>query len=143
MSGAVEGVALQQVTKTDQHAALDHAMFAIEQGGADVRQALMEALHDADQEHGLTYSLAFDTMRDFVWALVADKFASRTTPPARSYADGVEDAAKVALKHAGILDLAQGHEDAEGQADRWYDGGKHSGHVIAAAIRLLSQGGKA
>jgi len=69
--------------------------------------------------------------------------ASRTTPPARSYADGVEDAAKVALKHGGMLAMAQGHDDAEGQADRWYEGGKHSAQVIAAAIRLLSQEGKA
>jgi hypothetical protein len=48
-----------------------------------------------------------------------------TTPPARSYADGVEDAAKVAEKLVG---------DRDGVPERIR---------IAAAIRLLSQGERA
>lgn len=76
-------------------------------------------------------------------AFYAGKRAALAAPPARTYAEGVEDAAKVALKHGSMLSLAQGHDDAEGQADRWYEGGKHSAQVIAAAIRLLSQGEKA
>lgn len=66
-----------------------------------------------------------------------------TTPPARSYAEGVEDAAKLALTHSGMLALAQGHEDAEGQADRWYEGGKHAAQFLAGAIRTLPEKGVA
>jgi len=63
---------------------------------------------------------------------------TRTTPPARSYADGVEDAAKVC------------DERAAGRTRMYED--NHAGinafkaveaEEAAAAIRLLSQGGKA
>jgi len=43
-------------------------------------------------------------------------------------------------KHAGILALAQGHEDAEGQEDRWYDGGKYAAKSLATAIRGIGAG---
>ena len=56
---------------------------------------------------------------------------TRTTPPARSYADGVEDAAKVADDYA-LGALEGGNTLVEATAE-----------TIAAAIRLLSQGGKA
>ncbi len=54
-----------------------------------------------------------------------------TTPPARSYADAIEDAAKVADDYA-LGALEGGEPLIEATAE-----------TIAAAIRLLSQGGKA
>jgi len=77
-----------------------------------------------------------DCMIEGPWAdsydLAIAAWNTRTTPPARSYADGVEDAAKVA-------------EDFEGSAslERADDPCSAVGQEIAAAIRLLSQGGKA
>ena len=53
---------------------------------------------------------------------------TRTTPPARSYADGVRDAADLALA------------DSRMYADPEVAG---SVYQLSAAIRLLSQGGKA
>jgi len=70
-------------------------------------------------------------------------FAALTTPPARSYADGVEDAAKVAEverdKSAVAVEDLKRDEGAQSVAA----GGYLSSKRIAAAIRLLSQGGKA
>lgn len=59
------------------------------------------------------------------------KLSVLTTPPARSYADGVRDSAKVADDYAlGALEGGEPLIEATAEA-------------IAAAIRLLSQGGKA
>jgi len=76
-----------------------------------------------------------------------DAWNTRTTPPARSYADGVEfeEAAKIADAFASGQ---QQMIDEEGP-DEACRGGKEVAEFIAnairrrAAIRLLSQGGKA
>lgn len=72
-----------------------------------------------------------------VAALTAAGFI--TTPPARSYADGVRDSAKVAEKRFEF--------ETSGLPDRCFDSQalarRNGGRIIAAAIRLLSQGGKA
>jgi len=64
---------------------------------------------------------------------------TRTTPPARSYADGVEDAAKVAEEQTRLN--AQARRDRADDALAFEFQGL--GDVITAAIRLLPQGGKA
>lgn len=88
-----------------------------------------------------------DLIHDKAWCVphaeAVTAWNTRATPQGRSYADGVEDAAKLALTHSGMLALAQGHEDAEGQADRWYEGGKHAAQFLSAAIATLPRGGRA
>jgi hypothetical protein len=68
---------------------------------------------------------------DELYRLLLGRFESLTTPPARSYADGVEDAAKVAAAETGKYP----------HGNMMY--GPSVGPKIAAAIRLLSQGEKA
>jgi hypothetical protein len=63
--------------------------------------------------------------------------APLTTPPARSYADAIEDAAKVAE------DLTFGIDIGEWLVMTKKDVSARACHECAAAIRLLSQGGKA
>ncbi len=64
--------------------------------------------------------------------------ASLTTPPARSYADGIADAAKVCDERAaGRLRL---YEDNQAEINAFKAA---EAEDAAAAIRLLSQGGKA
>lgn len=66
-------------------------------------------------------------------AEAANAWNTRTTPPARSYANGVEDAAKVA-ENPGFI---------EARDTEWDEGVNYAKSYIAAAIRLLSQRGKA
>ena len=67
-----------------------------------------------------------------IWIERVTHLASRTTPPARSYADGVEDAAKAveALRREVPYEYNK-HPCSETK------------RRAIAAIRLLSQGGKA
>jgi hypothetical protein len=75
------------------------------------------------------------------WLMSADEavtaWNTRTTPPARSYADAIEDAAKVAE------DLTFGIDIGEWLVMTKKDVSARACHECAAAIRLLSQGGKA
>ncbi len=84
---------------------------------------------------------------------VADKIAAilnahwseddTATPPARSYADGVEDAAKVAEVERDASAVAVEDLKRDEGAQSVAAGGYLSSQRIVAAIRLLSQGGKA
>lgn len=79
------------------------------------------------------------------WCDANDARPSRTTPPARSYADGVRDAAAVVDAE---YDLRKHHHAANKAAGNKMEARDFETMMIAhtqsaAAIRLLSQGGKA
>jgi hypothetical protein len=84
-----------------------------------------------------------DCMIEGPWAdsydLAIAAWNTRTTPPARSYADGVEDAAKVAEEQTRLN--VQARRDRADDALAFEFQGL--GDVITTAIRRLSQGGKA
>jgi len=114
-----------------------------------------------------TFTRATDTL--MIWAVECERcgaerasdasehearefWNTRTTPPARSYADGVEDAARI-VEHgyrcstcaAIFIDtpsdtLNGGHPDNGCAFPNWY---RLTEEEQAEAIRLLSQGGKA
>ncbi len=65
-----------------------------------------------------------------------------TAPPARSYADGVEDAAKVAENLCADMTVEANAETAS-LTSTLHRASAQTAGKIAAAIRLLSQGGKA
>ena len=69
------------------------------------------------------------------------EFAARTTPPARSYADGVEDAAKVVKNAAEIMRYREQIASEDMQIE--YGPAADALCEAYAAIRLLSQGEKA
>jgi len=111
MSGAVEGVALRE------------ALMAWEPDGDDRVRPLL--LAEADRRDALEYNL---TDANHVIAFLLHRLdASLTTPPARSYAAAIEDAAKVADDYA-LGALEGGEPLIEATAE-----------TIAAAIRVLSQ----
>lgn len=70
--------------------------------------------------------------------------ASLTTPPARSYADAIEDAAKVADDLASIAERGKLHpQPLPIDTNEAWRRVEDACRDISAAIRLLSQGGKA
>lgn len=115
MSGAVEGVR-EVAVKTEATRLMFEQIHR--EGGREV------AGHRVTADMAIMAAGVLETV-------CHDLAAVLTTPPARSYADGVEDAAKVADDYA--LGAFEGGEPLiEATAEE-----------IAAAIRLLSQGGKA
>lgn len=117
MSGAVEGVALQEALQR-----IERCMNQlIPNLPIEARRANTGAI--------------VQVANDF-----ADLRAFLTTPPARSYADGVEDAAKVA--ECAFDDRGRSRAGHHSEMD-WTDGYRDATRAAAAAIRLLSQGEKA
>jgi len=141
MSGAVEGMALPDSELIYQ--ALRFFFWSAGQGVSPINTDDAPEPEETFWQYGLRTG-------DEEWETVAERYrASLTTPPARSYADGIEDAAKVAEQMKCIacgtfFDPAIGHDDEDcpkGRAS--WDGSGRSDEQIAAAIRLLSQGEKA
>jgi len=135
MSGAVEGVALREAQDARRSALVE-------------RLGTIADLACATPLPGDLGDVAYDLLRQAAAQISSDRLhiARLTTPPARSYADGVEDAAKVADKsmrrHRRYV--------ANGRKLKLSDQATHNDQVmaleakeIAAAIRLLSQGEKA
>ena len=139
MSGAVEGVALPDSELIYQ--ALRFFFWSAGQGVSPINTDDAPEPEETFWQYGLRTG-------DEEWETVAERYrASLTTPPVRSYADGVEfeEAAKIADAFASGQ---QQMIDEEGP-DEACKGGKAVAEFIAnairrrAAIRLLSQGGKA
>jgi hypothetical protein len=122
MSGAVEGVALLPCPNPWCEGA----------EGVEASQHIVS---------GKWHICCDDCMIEGPWAdsynLAIAAWNTRSTPPARSYADGVEDAAKVAE------DLTFGIDIGEWLVMTKKDVSARACHECAAAIRLLSQGEKA
>jgi len=136
MSGAVEGVVLPDRELIYQ--ALRFFFWSAGQGVSPINTDDAPEPEETFWQYGLRTG-------DEEWETVAERYrASRTTPPARSYADGVEDAAKVADDLASIAERCQLHPqplvvDTNVAWRRVEDACRD----ISDAIRLLSQGGKA
>lgn len=132
MSGAVEGVALLPDDEMV-YQALRFLFWAAGEGFSPINK------DDGPDPEDVFWQYSLRT-GDEDWETLAERYrASRTTPPARSYADGVEDSAKVAEKRFEF--------ETSGLPDRCFDiqvlAQRNGGQIIAAAIRLLSQGEKA
>lgn len=136
MSGAVEGVALLPCPNPWCEGA----------EGVEASQHIVS---------GRWHICCDDCMIDGPWAdshgLAIAAWNTRTTPPARSYADGVEDAAQI-VEHGYRCrtcdavfidtpsDIQGGHPDNGCTFPNW---DRLTEESQIAAIRLLSQGGKA
>jgi len=136
MSGAVEGVR-EVAVKTEATRLLFEQIHR--EGGREV------AGHRVTADMAIMAAGVLETV-------CHDLAAVLTTPPARSYADGVEDAARI-VEHgyrcstcvAIFIDtpsdtLNGGHPDNGCASPNWY---RLTEEEQAAAIRLLSQGGRA
>ncbi len=127
MSGAVEGVALREAQDA-------RRLALIERLGTIADRACATPLP------GDLGDVAYDLLRQAAAQISSDRLhIALITPPARSYADGVEDAAKVCEDQQQVFLSPQ---YATGQPLSSFHERFACGQC-AAAIRLLSQGGKA
>ncbi len=95
--------------------------------GVDIRETMRRVEYDM-RHRAMVGSGGFVGERAEVEAIIAALRASRTTPPARSYADGVADCAAI----------VSAKWEAEDDASAFL-----ALDAALAEIRLLSQGGKA
>ncbi len=100
MSGAVEGVALPDSELIYQ--ALRFFFWSAGQGVSPINTDDAPEPEETFWQYGLRTG-------DEEWETVAERYrASRTTPPARSYADGVEDAARIVSQKAQAISTKLG-----------------------------------
>lgn len=139
MSGGVEGVALLPDDEMV-YQSLRFLFWAAGEGFSPINK------DDGPDPEDVFWQYSLRT-GDEDWETLAERYrTSRTTPPARSYADGVEDAAKVADAIAtGKMAKSDELRASSDPIDVEYSVAFHrqgsTGQQIAAAIRLLSQGG--
>jgi hypothetical protein len=135
MSRAVEGVAptLEQVEDWLVANCGKGVPHGVAKDRAGMLHGLAYVLRQIESTNSYKVHIGQCTEATSALRMALEHFARQalTTPPARSYADGVEDAAKVADDYA-LGALEGGEPLIEATAE-----------TIAAAIRLLSQGEKA
>jgi len=129
MSGAVEGVALLPV-------AYLHTLH-MEGGQTNERLSSWDGVDEYEPSRTAFGSPGRDYSEEYF--VTTQPLYTRIIPPVSSYADGVQDAAKVAEDQTR-LNVRACRVRADYAMANEFQG---LGDVITAAIRLLSQGGKA
>lgn len=105
---------------------------------ADINETIRRVEYDI-RHRAMLGSDGFVGERKEVEAIIAALRASRTTPPARTYAEGVSDEAVARLIDPKAWEDRAGYIEFRGRPASW-DSTSDS-LAKAAAIRLLSQGG--
>ena len=136
MSGAVEGVALLPCPFCGGDAFIRHVEA---HDHTPMLKALLPQIEPAEDTYWPECGCGAVTDGCNSQSEAIAAWNTRTTPPARSYADGVEDAAKVADDLANAAASLQAALELHGVDAPVKNAQRETATTLAAAIRILSQ----